>query len=453
MKPGIYGGLTNAEYHGGAGVSKSMLDILANQTPLHLHAKRIAAANDNGTKAQFIGSEFHALLLEPAEFVKEYTLAFRQSDMPEAIDSRDQLVAMAEAINAEREAMTAGAVNGVDGLKAMIMKLNETRLPKLSTSGGKDTLVSLLLANVPGCGTREELDALKAADLKAKIEAANEGREGQLAISGGAAELAERLRAAGQEFFTRQEMLDEWQAMHGRPMFIDVKSSSMRELADALRANGKTLKLWAEVKAEWDANNGHRRILTPEQWTQIHNMRDAVLAHPAASALMTMRGKAEQSVYWVDEATGELCRCRPDWWPQEMGMVVDVKTTEDASPEGFAKSIVNWRYHVQHPYYLDGIAVAIKQSRSKIPAPKAFVFLVVEKTACVVNGKAKGVAVYVLDQDGVALGRAEYKRDLQVYAECNRTGIWPGYGDKIQNISVPQWHIARNANLISSAAA
>jgi exodeoxyribonuclease VIII len=393
LKPGIYDGISNAEYHGGVGVSKSMLDVLAERSPLHLHHLR-TTANDNArapTPAQAIGTAFHALLLEPGEFLKDYCLGLRQSDAPDAIVERDQLV-------------------------AMVTKLNEGRLPKLSATGSKVDLINRILDaqkdGAPTDYTLEELAVKPAADLKGVLDDFNKDRHGLLATTG-----------------------------------------TMDQLATILRENGKPVTLWKDVKAEWMTNNGHRNVLEPEVWDQLHNMRDAVLAHPAARALLSVEGRAEQSVYWVDETTGELCRCRPDWWRVD-GVVVDLKTTEDASPEGFAKSIGGWRYHVQHPYYLDGVNAALKQGGKpawlKSDKAKAFVFLAVEKTACVVNGQAKGVAVYVLNDDSTALGRAEYQRNLATYAECRRTNTWPGYGDKIQNISVPQWLLSRNAHLIAA---
>ena len=39
--------------------------------------------------------------------------------------------------------------------------------------------------------------------------------------------------------------------------------------------------------------------------------------------------------------------------------------------EGFGKSIANWRYDVQHPYYLDGLRQALKQSGDQAPVEGA----------------------------------------------------------------------------------
>ncbi|WP_228368211.1 PD-(D/E)XK nuclease-like domain-containing protein, partial [Klebsiella pneumoniae] len=157
----------------------------------------------------------------------------------------------------------------------------------------------------------------------------------------------------------------------------------------------------------------------------------------------------EHSAYAQDPETGELRRVRPDLWRFD-GIVGDVKTTDDASPEGFARSIATWGYDVQHPYYLDTLNLALQQqvdcSVKHPTSARQFVFLVVEKKP------PHAVAVYVLDAASVDLGRAKYRASLNTYAECKRTGVWPGYGDKVQTISLPQWYMRQNEHLLDSAA-
>lgn len=385
MKPGVYSNISNYDYHTGPGISNSGLSLVR-KSPMHYRVKKLAA-NDNApqvsTPAQMIGTAFHALLLEPEFFYRDYCLGLRQSDVPEAIDSRDQLV-------------------------AMVAKLNETRLPKLATSGSKNELVLRVIAACEEAGKKmsgpdaDELESLTAAELKSNIEQFNKERAGLLPATG-----------------------------------------TMEALATLLRTEGVPVKLWSDVKSEWMANNGQRLVLTPDQWEQLHNMRAAVFAHPVASKLMQMEGKAEQSVYWTDKETGELCRCRPDWWPGNL--CVDLKTTDDASPLGFAKSIANYGYDTQDAFYTDGLEAVGKPVR-------ALLFLAVEKTAHVVEGQSFGVAVYQLDEASRALGRAKYRADLNLFAQCVKSGKWPNYGDAIQPISLPQWQFSQHQHLVDGVA-
>lgn len=383
MNPGVYDNLTNAEYHGGEGVNKSLLDVVR-RSPQHakfaLDQRDAGVANDNATQAQIFGTAFHARLLEPAEFTRNYCLGLRQQDVPEAIEDREILV-------------------------GMLQELNATRLPKLSSSGSKDELVARIDAavveharlNIPGCDPFDAV-AAKLQDLKTRIQQLNTNRAGLLSTSG-----------------------------------------SRHDMADLLRANGRDVKLWSDVKDEWLKNNGHRIVLTGEQWEQLHAMEAAVNAHPAARALLAAEGRAELSAYWEDPITGLLCRCRPDYWRKD-GILVDVKTTEDASPEEFARSVVNWRYHVQSPYYLDGIAELADAGLlpEGYARPKAFVFLVVEKKA------PYAVAVYALTPESMDMGRLEYRQDLDTLHECMTSGRWPGYGDAVQYLGLPEWYLRRN---------
>jgi hypothetical protein len=48
-------------------------------------------------------------------------------------------------------------------------------------------------------------------------------------------------------------------------------------------------------------------------------------------------------------------------------------------------------------------------------------------------------APYMLDDDVLEAARRENRRLLNRYAECKRTGIWPGYPAGIQQISLPKW--------------
>ncbi|ADE87957.1 exonuclease VIII [Escherichia phage vB_EcoM_ECO1230-10] len=379
MKPGVYEGISNAEYHGGPGISKSGLDLV-HRSPMHYNAVVTAANDRTPTPAQEIGTAVHMAILEPEEFAKTYCMALRRSDVPDAIDDREVLV-------------------------EMVNKLNEARLAKLSTSGNKDALIDRIVEFTTGWGTREELEAMKVAELKAFIERVNEKRTGLLSTSG-----------------------------------------SRHELANLLRENGVEVTLWSDVLEEWQRNNSERKVLSPEAFEQIFAMRDSVMNHPAAFAIL----------HHVKDIIGDL------------------KTTEDASPEGFAKSIANWRYDVQHAYYIDGTRLALEQGKCNPPQegkaelsvywtdpvtgvlcrcrpdfwrgyPKHFAFIAVEKKP------PYAVGVYVLDSEGVEIGRAQYQHDLRVYAECVRSGEWPGYGDKVQTISLPGWHANKNAHLVGAA--
>jgi hypothetical protein len=111
---------------------------------------------------------------------------------------------------------------------------------------------------------------------------------------------------------------------------------------------------------------------------------------------------------------------------------VDLKTTTDASPAAFARSVATFRYHVQASHYLSGLHGA-----------ERFVFIAVEKTA------PYAVAVYELDAAAMAAGDELRQRDMRMIADCRATGEWPGYSDDCQTLSLPKWALTANPTITS----
>jgi hypothetical protein len=181
-------------------------------------------------------------------------------------------------------------------------------------------------------------------------------------------------------------------------------------------------------QAERMATEGMEAVSEPDMALAL-SMASSVRQHPAAYALLA-QGKAEQSFWWDDATTGLRCKCRPDWYYQST--VVDLKTTTDASPAGFARSVATFRYHVQASHYLSGLHGA-----------QRFVFIAVEKTA------PYAVAVYELDAEAMAAGNELRLRDLRMIADCRATSEWPGYGDQCQTLSLPKWALTANPTITS----
>jgi hypothetical protein len=183
-------------------------------------------------------------------------------------------------------------------------------------------------------------------------------------------------------------------------------------------------------KAEWEvfttASTG-RTVLTKADAELVMRMGHAVYSHPAAAMLLGLPGKAETTHMWNDAATGLQCKCRPDWLTDDGSLIIDLKTTEDASPRAFSRSISQWRYHAQAAWYLDGVEQATGTR------PEQFLFICVEKKA------PYAVAVYAADADMIAVGAQTAARDLDVLATCKAANAWPGYSDQIEPISLPAW--------------
>ncbi len=180
---------------------------------------------------------------------------------------------------------------------------------------------------------------------------------------------------------------------------------------------------------DWLAENEGRTVITHEQRETALRQAESVRKIPDIRDALDC-GRPEVSAYWRDPVTGVLCRCRPDW-VHDAGpgrvILVDVKTYSDASPREFARQVARQRYHVQAAYYSDGYAVAADVD------VLAFLFVAVE------TEYPFAASAPMLDEASFEQGRAEYRRNLDTYAQCLKSGEWPGYPTGIQPVSLPAW--------------
>ena len=181
-------------------------------------------------------------------------------------------------------------------------------------------------------------------------------------------------------------------------------------------------KAGRELAAEFERENAGRIILSPDDADEVRRMADAVRRHPAARFLLELPGRCEASYTWRDPATGVECKTRPDWHSADNRLVVDLKSTKDASRGEFAKSISNYDYHVQAAWNQGALGA------------EQFLTIAVEST------RPYAVAVYPASNDMIAAGQRRIDAALNLLAECFASGIWPGYGDMIQEpIDLPSW--------------
>jgi hypothetical protein len=167
---------------------------------------------------------------------------------------------------------------------------------------------------------------------------------------------------------------------------------------------------------------------------EVQQMAAAIRQHPVAGPLFTPDGGvAEQSIYWTDPRTGVRCRCRPDWMPHRQEnsrlVVVDYKTAKAVDDAALQRAVYERGYHAQAAFYLDGVKAAGLAGDQE----PAFIFVFQSKTAPYL------VHLVELDFPALTLGAARNERALRTYAECERTGIWPSFNDRITYLPLPPY--------------
>lgn len=175
---------------------------------------------------------------------------------------------------------------------------------------------------------------------------------------------------------------------------------------------------------EFEARRGDRILLDQDDFDTVRRCADAVHAHPAARELLA-GAVVEQSMFWVDARYKVPCKARVD--ARNHGLLIDVKSCEDASPEGFAKQIANFDYHAQAAHYISGDEHLLDAS------PQGFVFIAVEKEP------PRAVGVYLLPGEAVMAGGHLMDIALSRYAEALASGEFRAYADTVETIRLPRW--------------
>lgn len=182
---------------------------------------------------------------------------------------------------------------------------------------------------------------------------------------------------------------------------------------------------WADFMDE----HADKTIIPVEMYAQAMEMCDALAAEPLAAKLLA--GAHEVSFFWTDDETGEECKCRVDCLNTSYSrpIVVDVKSTTDASTEAFTRDAIKYGYDFQSAMYSEGVSKNIGQM-------PLFVFIAVEKEP--------PYAVNILQADELLLrrGRNLFRDYIGIYHDCKKSGNWYGYLGKknqINNLALPAW--------------
>tara|TARA_R110000824_G_scaffold77915_4_gene196853 strand:+ start:7156 stop:7920 length:765 start_codon:yes stop_codon:yes gene_type:complete len=181
----------------------------------------------------------------------------------------------------------------------------------------------------------------------------------------------------------------------------------------------KNTKEW---KAAAAASN--KTLLKPDEFEDLMGITNAVKNHTTASNLLHGNNvDKEVTCLWHDPYTGLDLKARYDAINHDAKVIVDVKTTTDASINSFSRSMANFGYHFQDAWYTD-----------PLDSEWRFIFI------CVESSPPYSTAIYELDEEGKRVGRSAMVEALEVYASCIKEDSWHAYPQEVQPISLPHWY-------------
>jgi hypothetical protein len=222
--------------------------------------------------------------------------------------------------------------------------------------------------------------------------------------------------------------------MLGTMAHVAVLEPNKLDTAFVEKPEGKEGDFRTKEGKEWKAKMGNTPILDADEARAVRGIRDSIAAHSAAKELLA---ECDTEVALFGEhRTGLWIKGRVDALKVESDMnsvIVDVKTTSAGADYGtFSRQAASLNYHVSAAWYchLAGL--------NGLP-PARFYWIAVEVAP------PFAVAVYEIHPDALDLGVGMMNDALELIAQCEDAGVWPGYAPEVQCLNLPSWVYGRGA--------
>jgi len=138
----------------------------------------------------------------------------------------------------------------------------------------------------------------------------------------------------------------------------------------------------------------------------------------------------ELTVVWLDAELGIWCRARVDAWHSATSTIYDLKNCENVIAATSGSVCIKYGYDIQAAAYLEGIETCLPSLAGRVE----FKFHFVEAGITPVTAPLSG--------EFMELGRRKWKRAKETWAQCLKSGKWPG--PQITRIEAPPWAIAQD---------
>ena len=185
-------------------------------------------------------------------------------------------------------------------------------------------------------------------------------------------------------------------------------------------------------KDEWLAlfleQTGHLAV-SAEDYDKAKTMCASIADDERAPKLFAFPdGLHEVSCFWIDPLTGIGCRARPDYMSVRGRIIVDVKTTaKTASREDFEWTISKYGYHIKAHWYRSVVAELTDTQAHGWD----FWFIAIESNPPYL------AKAWRLDSRALSAAAEETAELWETFADCWRSGVWPGYPEDVYEIGLP----------------
>jgi len=222
-------------------------------------------------------------------------------------------------------------------------------------------------------------------------------------------------------------------AVHACLLEPDIYERKWAVMPEGMIRRGEKWKTWQEEHKESE-------ILNATEETSIKGIVASLTSGDCETArkLIELCGNETETVLvWKHPKFGCLCKARLDGFNLDLKLIMDLKSSANADPEGWIKTGVNSGFlpHWQPAWYLQGAQTVID------PEFKTFLWILMETKEPFGISVVQAAPALEGQNDMVYLAQIQIEQTLERYLESERTGRFPGYPDKIVMGELPSWYI------------
>lgn len=186
---------------------------------------------------------------------------------------------------------------------------------------------------------------------------------------------------------------------------------------------------------QFEENTAGKQIISLADYETAIAMAEKLRTLSMYSVMQNNPGMPEASIFFTDPIYGLQLRIRPDWhippcdaFPN--GLIIDLKTTDDARPHAFSNTCDKFCYDLSAAMYQEGF-----QEYYQTDEKPDFIFLVAERKA------PFNVKQYKASDLFISCGEQRYKQSKSLLAESMLVNEWHGYSLALEEIHMPSYRL------------
>lgn len=172
-----------------------------------------------------------------------------------------------------------------------------------------------------------------------------------------------------------------------------------------------------------------QELINQEDYEKIQTICNAVSGSVAMELIQG--GRSQVVAIWIDPETKLKCKARYDYYREDIPMITDLKSTQDASPDGFAYDVFKYGYYQQAGFYTSGHEILTGDDT-------CFAIFAIEKEPPFVHSS------FELGPKTIQAGKNAARLALKKYKQCIDSGQWPLFNDKIVLLDMPQFALQQH---------